>query len=144
MKKIVLSTLIIALLNGCNGLPNGTVSQPEGKVIVDREQYTMMPYDFEWTEDNVEIKDLGSPNIKELADEFPTLEVEKEESLKFDIDQNPLSITVIKWNEDGLSDIVEMVDNQLTMPTKEGYYIYELQATWDKGKESFIFDVDVK
>ncbi|MEK5231740.1 hypothetical protein MHB42_08160 [Lysinibacillus sp. FSL K6-0232] len=140
MKKLVLSTLLITFLHGCNG----SISNPEGKVIVAGEQYVMIPHELEWSEDNIEIKDLGSPDIDTLADEFPTLEVEKGESLKFDIDQNPLSITVIQWNEDGSSDIVEMDDNQITAPTNEGYYIYELKATWDKGKESFIFDVDVR
>ena len=132
--------MIIAFLNGCNGI----TSQPEGKVFVDGEQYTMMPYDFEWNEDNVEIKSLGSPDIATLADDFATVEVEKGEIVKFDIDQHPFAVTVTKRNEDGSSNIVEMEDRQITMPSKEGYYIYELHATWHKGKESFIFDVDVK
>lgn len=42
------------------------------------------------------------------------------------------------------NEIVKMEDNQLTMPTKDGYYLYEVKATWKQGKESFIFDVDVK
>lgn len=144
MKKIVLCTLIVSFLSGCNLLPNDIIAQPEGKVIVGGEHYTMMPNDFEWNEGNMKIKDLVSSDINELADDFVTLEVEKEERLKFDIDQNPISIIVIKWNEDGSSNMVEIEDRQITMPTKEGYYIYELKAIWDKGKESFIFDVHVK
>lgn len=137
MKKIGLFTLIVALLNGCNGLPKGTIANPQGKVMVNEEQYVMMPLELEWSEDNVEINRLGSSDINELADQFTTLEVEKGESLKFDLDQNPL-ITGIKWNEDGSNEIVEMEDDQLTMPTKEGYYLYEVKATWKQGKESFI------
>ncbi|OXS76177.1 hypothetical protein B1B04_04065 [Lysinibacillus sp. KCTC 33748] len=34
--------MIVPLLSGCNGFPNGTVSQPGGKVIVNGEQYTMI------------------------------------------------------------------------------------------------------
>ena len=30
------------------------------------------------------------------------------------------------------------------MPSEDGYYIYKLKTTWDKGKETFIFDVNVK
>ncbi|WP_269799711.1 hypothetical protein [Lysinibacillus xylanilyticus] len=34
--------------------------------------------------------------------------------------------------------------NKLTMPMEDGYYIYVLKATWNKGKETFVFDVNVK
>lgn len=37
-----------------------------------------------------------------------------------------------------------MNDYKITIPSKEGYYIYELKVTWDKGKETFVFDVNVK
>lgn len=87
MKKIVLSTLVVALLYGCNGLPNGTIAK-----------------------ENSEIKRSGSSDINELVEQFATLEVEKGERLKFDLDQHPLSITIIKWNVDGSNELVEMED----------------------------------
>ncbi|MCH1625721.1 hypothetical protein [Fredinandcohnia quinoae] len=144
MKKIVLSILIVALLNGCNIFPNSTIRQPEGKVIVNEEQYTMIPSDFEWKEDNVKITDRNSRSINELADDFETLEVEKRDILNFEIEQNPTSIKITKLNEDGTIDDVETKDYKITMPSKEGYYIYELKVTWNKGKETFVFDVNVK
>ena len=75
------------ILNGCNGFPNGTLSQPEGKVILNGEQYTMIPTDYEWEEDNVKITDMSSRDIEELADDFETLEVEKGDILNFEIEK---------------------------------------------------------
>ncbi|KOP80806.1 hypothetical protein AMS59_05435 [Lysinibacillus sp. FJAT-14745] len=144
MKKIILSILIFTLLSGCNGFPNGTFSQPEGKVIVNGEQYTMVPSNFEWDEDDVKITEMSSRDLNALADDFETLDVEKKDILNFEIEKNPSFITISKQNEDGTIDNVEMNDYKITMPSKEGYYIYELKVTWDKGKETFVFDVNVK
>ncbi|MEK4485687.1 membrane lipoprotein lipid attachment site-containing protein [Psychrobacillus sp. FSL H8-0484] len=101
MKKIILIMLITVILTGCNGFPNGTISQPEGKVIVGGEQYTMMSGDYEWKEDNIEISTKSIPDINELAELFETIEVDKGDTLKFEVDKNPSSITVTKLNEDG-------------------------------------------
>ncbi|MET4559617.1 hypothetical protein ABIA69_000760 [Lysinibacillus parviboronicapiens] len=144
MKKIILSILIITLLSGCNGFPNGTVSQPEGKVIVNGEQYTMISSNFEWDEGDVKITEMRSRDLNELADDFETIDVEKKDILNFEIEKNPSFITITKQNEDGTIDNVEMNDYKITMPSKEGYYIYELKVTWGKGKEIFVFDVNVK
>ncbi|QDQ03110.1 hypothetical protein FOH38_23165 [Lysinibacillus fusiformis] len=120
------------------------ISQPEGKVVVDSEYYTMMPGDYQWKEDNIEIKTISSLDINKLADDFETLAVEKRKTLKFEIEKNPLSLTLTKLNEDGTSDNVEIKDNKIIMPSEEGYYIYELKATWAEGKETFVFDVYVE
>ncbi|MEK3981436.1 lipoprotein [Psychrobacillus sp. FSL K6-2836] len=144
MKKIILIILITVIITGCNGFPNGTISQPEGKVIIGDEQYTMMPSNYEWKEDDIEISTKSIHDINELAELFETIEVGKGDILKFEIDQNPTSITVKKLNEDGTIDSVEIEDNKITLPSKEGYYIYELNTTWAQGKETFTFDINVK
>ncbi len=48
------------------------------------------------------------------------------------------------FNEDDTIERIEMKDNEIILPSEEGYYIYELNATWDKGKITFLFDVNVK
>ncbi|MFJ7730810.1 lipoprotein [Lysinibacillus sp. NPDC097231] len=144
MKKIILLILIVTLLSGCNGFLNDIVSQPEGKVIVNGEQYTMIPSNFEWDEGDVKIKEMRPRDLNELADDFETIDVEKKDILDLEIEKNPYSITITKQNEDGTIDNVEINDFKITMPSKEGYYIYKLNVTWDKGKETFVFDVNVK
>lgn len=144
MNKIVFPILIVIILTGCNVLPTGIHKQPEGQIIFDGEHFNMLPIKYEWKEDDVEVTFKGSPNISEIADNFENLEVQKGDVLKFKIDNNPKSIIATKMNEDGTIENVEMKDEKITMPSKEGYYIYELNAIWNKGKESFVFDVNVK
>ncbi|MFP3919675.1 hypothetical protein U5N28_17880 [Lysinibacillus telephonicus] len=143
MSKIAFPIFISIFLSGCIGFPNGTISQPVGKVIVDEEQYTMMPGDYEWKEDSIEISTKSTPGINELAELFETLEVNKGDILKLEIDKNPSSISIAKLNEDGTSDILEMKDNEIIMPSESGYYIYEITTSWTNGKQIFVFDVNV-
>lgn len=144
MNKMVLPILVVIILTGCNVIPTNVHKQPEGKVIFDDEHYTMIPSNYEWRDGDYEVSLKGSSDITEIADNFETLEVEKGDILKFKIDKNPISINATKMNEDGTTENVEIKDGKITMPSKEGYYIYELNTIWDKGKETFIFDVNVK
>lgn len=144
MKRIVLPVLIGLFCTGCNGLSNDATIQPAGKVIANGEPYTMMPSNYEWKEDDVEIRQTSPHDIVKLADDFETIEAYKGDRLKFEIDKAPSSITVTKLNEDGTIDNVKFKENKIELPSKEGYYIYELNAKWDKGKETFVFDVNVK
>jgi len=96
-----------------------------------------------WKEGNVEIS-TGSSDINELVENFETLDIKKGDTLKFEIDKNPSSTTVIKLNEDGTSDTVEIKNNKIKMPSENGYYIYQLTSVWPQGRETFVFDVNVK
>ncbi|MFJ6211200.1 hypothetical protein [Lysinibacillus sp. NPDC092081] len=143
MNKLILSILIVIILTGCNG-PTDPLSQPEGKVIVNGEQYTMIQSDYEWKEEKMEFSMMNSTDINEIAKIFDTLDVEKGATFKFEIDKNSSSITVSKLNEDGTTDLVEMKDNEITMPSESGYYIYQLKTIWSEGKQTFVFDVNVE
>lgn len=144
MSKLILSILIVIILTGCNKSQNDSLSQPEGKVIMNGEQYTMILSDYEQKGDKVEISLKHSSDINDIVDLFDTIEVEKGAILKFEIEKNPSSITVVKLNEDGTTDLVEMKDNEITMPSESGYYIYQLKTIWSEGKQTFVFDVNVE
>lgn len=143
LNKIVLLILVVFILTGCNGLPNDTIKTPEGKVTVDGEPYKMISGDYEWKENNIDISSKSIPNLNEMAELFETLEVDKGEKLKFEIDQKPSSFTVIKIDEDGQSDNVEVIEDEITMPSESGYYIYQIETIWPNGKQKFVFDVNV-
>ena len=143
MNKLILSILIVIILTGCNKSSNDPLSQLEGKVIVNGEQYTMVLSDYKQKE-NAEISIKHSSDINEIAEIFDTLDVEKGVTFKFEIDTNPSSITVAKLNEDGTTNLVEMNDNKITIPSESGYYIYQLKTIWSEGKQTFVFDVNVK
>ena len=146
MKKIILLMLIVIFIAGCNGIPQPSTDyvQAQGKVIVGNQDYSMMIDEFVWKEKDFETRKLNDSNIYDLADEFNTLEVEKDDKLKIEVEQNPSSIIVNQWNEDGTSQTVELKENEITLPSKEGNYIYEVMAEWNEGKISYVFDINIK
>lgn len=144
MRKKILLMLVIVILTGCNGFFNDTISQPEGKVIVDGEHYVMLSGDYEWNEDKINISTKSNLTIDQLAEQFKTLEVDKGDTLKFEIEKDPLSTKVTRLNEDGTSDITEMKENEIIVPSESGYYIYQLETVWPTGKITFVFDLNVE
>ena len=145
MKKIVLSifTLSCLFLTGCNNSNQDTISQPNGKIILDEKEYLMIQNDFKWKENDIEINDVSSRGLDALAEEFETLIVEKGEILSFEIENTPTTIDVTQYNEDQSNHVIEMKEEQIIMPTEEGYYIYEINVTWENGMGTYVFDVDV-
>ncbi|KQL34398.1 hypothetical protein [Psychrobacillus sp. FJAT-21963] len=148
MKKNILLMLIVINIAGCNGMPQPSTStdyvQAQGKVIVEKKDYTMRIGDFEWKEGNFEARKISETNIYDLADRFNTVEVEKGDKIKIEIEQNPSSIIVEQWNEDGTIVAVELIGNEITLPSKEGYYIYEVIVEWNEGKINYVFDINIK
>ncbi|MFJ7666308.1 hypothetical protein ACIQXI_04330 [Lysinibacillus sp. NPDC097195] len=145
MKKIVISILtfsILVILPGCNS--RQTVYQPEGTIIIDSQDYLMIPGDYSWKEKEMELTTLSTYDIEELAEQFETLEVVKNNILTFEITKSPSSISVTQYHEDGTSKVIETTNNQITMPNTSGTYIYEVKARWPEGKINFVFDVNVK
>lgn len=148
MKKIVFLMLIVIYITGCNGIPQPSTSsvyvQPQGKVIAGNKHYTMMIGNFEWKEEDFEAKKISDSNIYDLADQFNTIEVEKENKLNIEIEQNPSSIMVNQWNEDGTIVATELIGNEITLPLEAGYYIYEVIVEWNEGKITYVFDINIK
>ncbi|SDN07572.1 hypothetical protein SAMN05518871_103220 [Psychrobacillus sp. OK028] len=145
MKKIVLVMLIVFLISACNSvsLKNNHYNQPLGKVILDHQEYTMIIGDYEWKERDFEARKISISDKYELAGEFSTLDVKKGENLKIEIEQYPYSIIINRWNEDGTSDKVELIDDEVRIPSKEGYYVYEIIAEWKQGKSTYVFDMNI-
>ena len=148
MKRIIILMLMVIIIAGCDGILLPSTSnayvQPQGKVIVGNQGYSMMIDEFEWKEKDFEARKLNDSNIYDLADEFKTLEVKNDDKLNIEIEQNPSSIIVIQLNEDGNSETVELRENEIIPPLEEGYYIYEVKAEWNEGKISYVFDIVIK
>lgn len=142
MKRIFFLMLVVIMLTGCNAAP--TFIQPEGKVILDKSEYIMNIGEFKWKEHDFEASKIRTSDNYVLAGEFNTLEGDKGGKLTFEMDQNPTSLIVNKWNTDLTSDSIEVKDNKITLPSEGGYYIYEVNVEWPQGKAIYIFDVDVK
>ncbi|TQR16465.1 hypothetical protein [Psychrobacillus vulpis] len=146
MTKVIFLMLIVINIAGCIPGPSNATnySQAQGNVIVGNKDYSMMINDFEWKEANFQARKINESGIYDFANEFDTLAVEKDDKLKIEIEQNPSSIIVDQWNEDGTIVAVEPISNEITLPSEEGYYIYEVIAEWDEGRITYIFDINIK
>lgn len=148
MKKIIFLVLIMVFVAGCNLISaSDSFEQPQGKIIVDNKDYTMIIGNFKWKEDDFEARKISSTDINALANDFETLDAKEGEKLKIQIAQNPSSITVNQLNGDDSSESVGIKDNQIILPSEKGYYIYEITAKWNKGKIkgkiNYIFDINI-
>ena len=123
MKKLILFLFVFINLVGCNqiNLPSSDPGyvQAQGKITVDNEEHLMLISEFEWKESDFEAKKLGGPNLYSLAENFETMDVEKGVKLNIEIEQNPSSINVVQWNEDGTSEDIKLDENHLTLSQKE-------------------------
>ncbi|MEK9197053.1 MULTISPECIES: hypothetical protein [Bacillales] len=145
MKKILILILSVIYISGCNVLSSFDTFEPvEGKIVSDNKEYTMIIGDFEWVEEDFEANKKSNLDKKGLADEFDTLELEKGTKLKIEIDGSPLSLKINEESEDGSVKSIDIRESEITLPTNEGYYIYEVNAKWNEGNISYVFDVNIK
>ena len=72
------------------------------------------------------------------------MEVTKDSTIKIEIEENPPTISVNQWNEDKSVEDVKVTNNEITLPSTAGYFIYEIIAEWGKkGRITYVFDVNV-
>lgn len=145
MKKVLILLLTVFCISGCNVISSFDTFKPaEGKVINDDKEYPMIIGDFEWIEEDFEVNKKSTLDKRGLADEFETLEMKKGGKLKIEIEDSPLLLKINQEIEDGSIQSVDIIENEITLPTKEGYYIYEVNAKWDEGNITYIFDINIK
>ena len=145
MKKMMMILLSMIVLAGCNQfIPADTYVQPQGKVYMNGKEYQMLIGEFEWVEEDFEVRKLDSVDIKDLAEQFQTIEVKNGDELLIEIEQTPSSIIVDQWSEDGEFEAIEMIGNEIPIPTEAGTYIYKVTAGWSEGKLSYVFDITIK
>lgn len=70
--------------------------------------------------------------------------MEKGTKLKIEIDESPLSLEINEESEDGAVKSIDIRENEITLPTNEGHYIYEVKAKWNEGNITYVFDVNIK
>mgnify|MGYP003505613501 FL=1 len=144
MKKISIIILVILVLVGCNqAIESRNVPHAEGKVFLEDNEYKMSLGEYEWIEDNIEQKRIDKVSVEEIAEAFDTLDVTKGSKLKIEVGENPTTISVNQWNGDTSVENVELTNNEIPLPSTAGYYIYEVIAEWDKGRITYVFDVNV-
>ncbi|MFF5995607.1 hypothetical protein AAGS61_12785 [Lysinibacillus sp. KU-BSD001] len=144
MKRAIFFVLFSVFLVACNSSMNNVRQVPEGKMIIDDQEYIMESYRYNWKEKNTEMKHIRANTIEELAEELQNISVAKNSKLKFSFEKKPLSISVYQHDQEKKLTTVDVKENELTLPADEGYYMYEVTAEWQQGVITFIFDVEVK
>lgn len=115
-----------------------------GKIIVDKNEYEMRVGNYKSKGEKISIEKVDSIDSPiEIAKGFDNLVLERNGKIEIVIEGAP-NLTVYQYNEDGKSKEKTLTDNQITVPSESGHYVYEVLGKWSKGEASFIFDVEIK
>ncbi len=117
-----------------------------GLILVDETEYEMEAGGYRWerkkgSEIEVVQTDAASPN--QIAEEFEAIQIKPKSPIDIEIEGDP-DISVYLWNKEGKEKAVPVHNNELSVPSESGQYIYEVVATWSTGEVSYTFVVDVK
>lgn len=155
LKRIVLTIVPFLSLWMVTGCSNGEAQSGKedtgfppsmtGLIDVGETEYEMAAGGYRWERKNgaeVEVvqTDAASPN--QIAEEFEAIHVEPKSTIDIEIEGDP-DISVYLWNTDGKEKAVPIHNNELSAPSDEGQYIYEVVATWSTGEVSYTFVVEV-
>lgn len=111
-----------------------------GTVKVNGKAYEMAKGGYYWRKGNRNVQtDASGP--MQLAEKYEAIEIEPGSTLTIEVEQTP-QLSSILWSSNEKEEILK--DNQLTVPSKKGRYIYEILAKWSNGEVSFTFVVEVK
>lgn len=145
MKKIITIIPLLFILGGCT-LPSFSPEEKQtpvsGSIIVDNNEYPMKSSNYRHNGGKIKINSVDDSTTLQIAAGFDNLIVEKNSKIDVVLEDNP-ELTVLEIYEDESEKEVTLTNNQITVPSKSGYYIYEIRAVWPKGKATFIFDIDV-
>ncbi|WP_391205824.1 DUF3221 domain-containing protein [Psychrobacillus sp. L4] len=103
-------------------------------------RYEMTKGNSKWKNENESVQtDAASPT--QIAESFKVIAVEPNNKITIEIEQNP-NLSVYLWDSE--EDEVTFEKKQITVPTNQGRYIYEVVAKWSNGEISYTFVVEVK
>ncbi|MER2006634.1 MAG: hypothetical protein ABS939_04200 [Psychrobacillus sp.] len=143
MKKILLMLTTLFLLVACQSESDEGKKAPGGEIIADGKTYELKFLNYEWTEDNLVIRQPNSETIYESLQGDQAIPVKKGDELLLQTEKNPDSVTVITYNEDGKQDTSTISDSKIIIPSEEDNYFYEIIAEWENGsKVSYVFSVE--
>lgn len=145
MKRFICIILLIITSAGCSlqEKPNEKQVPVVGEIIINEKRYEMMVGKYRWNGDETKIRKVDAASPVEIAKEFDNIKLEKSKKIDITIPNTP-DITVYQWSQEGDITEIPITKNQITVPSINGHYIYEVVGKWDDGEASYIFDIDVK
>ena len=143
MKKILLMLTTLFLLVACQSESDEGKKAPRGEIVADGNKYELKFLNYEWTEDNLVIRQPNTETIYESLKDDQAIPVKKGDELLLQTEKNPDSVTVITYNEDGKQDTSTISDSKIIIPSQEDHYFYEIIAEWENGsKVSYVFSIE--
>jgi hypothetical protein len=155
MKNVFFAIVIASLwLTGCTIGTAGTSNQMEeddfppsmtGLINVQGKEYEMEAGNYKWerkkgSETDVVQTDAASPY--QISESYNAIVLEPNTDINIDIEDNP-KVSVYQWNQNGRDEGFTLKNNQLSVPSSKGRYIYEVLAKWPNGEVSYTFVVEV-
>lgn len=157
VKNVFFAIVIASLwLTGCTISTVGTNNQTEGNeedfppsmtglINVQGKEYEMKAGNYKWerkkgSKTDVVYTDAASPY--QIGENYNAIGLEPNANIKIEIEDNP-KLSVYLWNETGRDKEVILTNNQLSVPSSKGRYIYEVLAKWPNGEVSYTFVVEV-
>lgn len=106
--------------------------------------------------DGASSNEISSQNFDQLSNIAPTLTridisaLEKQVNIRFS--HTPISYTVYCWPEaltgfrkiyynDSSRQLLEVIDNAITLPIEDPSYIVQIHAFWDQGEATYAFSI---
>ena len=143
MKKILLMLTTLFLLVAWQSESDEGKKAPRGEIVADGNKYELKFLNYEWTEDNLVIRQPNTETIYESLKDDQAIPVKKGDELLLQTEKNPDSVTVITYNEDGKQDTSTISDSKIIIPSQEDHYFYEIIAEWENGsKVSYVFSIE--
>ncbi|MGN7403640.1 hypothetical protein ACTHO0_27770 [Cytobacillus praedii] len=117
-----------------------------GLIIINGTEYQIERGGYRWERK----KGLGTGVVQtdhaspyQMAEHIESISSNPNQKVDIMIEGNP-NIKVYLWNEKGREIEIEQNDNQITLPSSKGKYIYEALAEWTNGTISYTFVVEIK
>ena len=147
--RIIGTVFFILLLVGCSDEVVKEGDFPPsltGLVIIEGIEYRMEEGNYNWERKTglgteVVLTDHASPY--QMSSHIEPINVNPSQKMTIQIEDNP-DIIVYLWNESGREREIELTANQLTLPSKDGKYIFEVLAEWPNGTVSYTFVADIQ
>lgn len=145
MKKLLsILTIIITIFISCS-CSNSSDEQFNIPTLTITANGEIIPIEYgcyKWTENNQGIVvDTASPD--EIAKDMAGSKLPPKGTLNLKFTKKPNKISVISWGK-SKDENYTVTKNTITLPEKEGTYIFEIFGEWKEGNVSYITKVIVK
>lgn len=147
MRKIIVGLFTICMVILLGGCGEGEIKTPDLKVTSSSGDITVLKGGFRWRYKTSLFKEVESiadtPSPDQLVEKIKTDNVTANEKLTLTFTKKPESIEIIPWG-DTKNNVYTLDNNILTVPEKDGTYVFEVIGHWKEGYVSYAIKIKVE